>query len=195
MPLAYASVALGRRPLAPARGVGYALRSKDDVESESSEWKLLVEKSGMWNDGRCFKMHPARGVWIVNFVALLGHVAIASVVLYEGLPHGEKLEFRTVSLVGRWHNATVDGYTYMVEDSFLGRISLTWTCALFSLLSAAAHLFVLVASSGVYGPLAYWYYECLYECRVPWRCVSSWAAESPSPASRRHQTCRNGACP
>lgn len=148
----------------------------DATSDVDREYALIQNGTGMFTKKRCCGcLTPVKILWIFNLLALLGHLAIAIVVLVEGLPNSDKLEFQMTMLVARWHNRSADGFTYTVEPSPFGKLNLVWLCAIFSLLSATSHLLV-VASTSFEGPLARFYYRSLYNCQVPWR----WAEYSLS---------------
>lgn len=112
---------------------------------------------------------PAIALWILNFVALAGHLGIATAVIVEGVKSYEALDFPLYTIVATWHNITADGFTYTMERSEFGKLNLTVICALFSMISATAHLVIVVSTS--YRPWSGWYYNGIARCRMTWRWV------------------------
>lgn len=113
--------------------------------------------------------HRALLLWILNFVALLGHVGIAVAVVVEGSKSYDALDFPVYTIVAEWHNINRDGFVYTIERSEFGRLSLTVVCGLFSSISALFHLIIVVATSRV--SWCSWYYRAIGRCCMWWRWV------------------------
>ena len=135
---------------------------------EEFYWKIQ-RGTGLWTrNSCCFCMTPAMFIWTVNAIAFVGHSIIAATVLFEGLRSEDNLRFPVTRLVGKWHNATADGFTYTIETSPMVRLSLVWLCALFSILSATSHLLIVLATA-FENAISRSYYESIYNCRIWWR--------------------------
>lgn len=132
--------------------------------------KHAIFDQKLWEERRwcgCWFPHRALLIWMLNLVALVGHLGIAVAVVVEGAKNYEALDFQIMSIVAEWHNATADGFTYSIEPSEVGRISLTAVCGLFSGLSAIGHVAIVVSTSR--RSWSKWYYRGLGRCKMWWR--------------------------
>lgn len=174
---------------------------RSDREPTSTEWeeslkhrggkwyKFAFDEQGLWTPQQifCFKAPPALLLWVINFVALLGHLGIAVTVVAEGSQHYDNLDFPLFNIEARWHNISADGFTYSVGRSEFGKLNLVVVCGLFSGLSALAHL--AIVGTTWHPTLGMWYWRGLGRCCMWWRCARRPAGgrRVPDPGGARRR--------
>lgn len=124
----------------------------------------------------CGCVSPALLLWIINFVAFVVHTSMGVAVLVEGGKNPDKMAFQITQVIGTWHNLTIDGYTWSVNDSSLGKWRLDVLCAAFAFISAGFHFLVCCFSFFALSTcpclkLNYIYYLYIERCCI-WWCVA-----------------------
>lgn len=142
------------------------------LRDKGGEWyRHAVDDQELWTEQDIFffKARPSVTLWVINFVALLGHLFIAVAVVVEGAPHYENLDFPLFNIEARWHNTSASGFTYTIGHSEFGKLNLVVVCGLFSGLSALAHL--VIVGTTWHPTLGMWYWRGLGRCCMYWRWI------------------------